>query len=99
MQINPVSTLTSVSSGLGTSSTSAANGAKNFSDIFNDALQEINDSQTANQQSTQALLSGQDEGLETTMITAEKAKLTLELGLAVRNKVMDAYNEIIKMQI
>ena len=98
MQLNSISGLTPVSSGIGTSSTSTSGGAK-FSDIFNDALQELNDSQTESQQSTQALLSGSDEGLETTMITAEKAKLTLELGLAVRNKVMDAYNEIIKMQI
>ncbi len=100
MSINPISAITSAASGMNVGSVS--NTAKNsvsFTDVFNDALQQISDADKVNQQSTVALLSGDDEGLETTMIAAEKAKLTLSFGIAVRNKIVEAYNEIIKMQV
>lgn len=100
MSINPISGLTCVASGLNVGSTAgAAKNSVSFTDVFNDALQQISDADKVNQQSTIAVLSGDDEGLDTTMIAAEKAKLTLSFGIAVRNKIVDAYNEIIKMQV
>jgi flagellar hook-basal body complex protein FliE len=33
------------------------------------------------------------------MITAEKANISLQLTVAIRNKILDAYNEIMRMQV
>lgn len=47
----------------------------------------------------QKFLGGQDEDLHTTILATQKAELAFELGLQVRNKVVDAYQEIMKMQM
>ncbi len=100
MQIDSISGLSSISSSLSVGSSSAGSGGSvGFSDVLNDALEQVIEAEEANQQSTNAVLSGEDEGLETTMISATKAELTLSLAIEIRNKVVDAYNEIMKMQM
>jgi len=48
---------------------------------------------------TQKFLTGENEELHTVVLATQKAELAFELGLQVRNKVVDAYQEIMKMQI
>ncbi len=47
----------------------------------------------------QNFLSGQNEDLHTTVLATQQAELAFELGLQVRNKVVSAYQEIMKMQL
>jgi flagellar hook-basal body complex protein FliE len=47
----------------------------------------------------QKFLTGENEELHTTVLATQKAELAFELGLQVRNKVVDAYQEIMKMQM
>lgn len=47
----------------------------------------------------QKFLTGENEELHTAILATQKASLAFELGLQVRNKVVDAYQEIMKMQI
>jgi flagellar hook-basal body complex protein FliE len=49
--------------------------------------------------SVQKFMSGENEELHTTVLATQKASLAFELGLAVRNKVIDAYQEVMKMQL
>jgi flagellar hook-basal body complex protein FliE len=49
--------------------------------------------------SVQKFLSGENEELHTTILATQKAELAFELGMQVRNKVVDAYQEIMKMQM
>jgi flagellar hook-basal body complex protein FliE len=49
--------------------------------------------------SVQRFLSGENEELHTTILETQKAELAFELGLQVRNKVVDAYQEIMRMQM
>lgn len=49
--------------------------------------------------SIQKFLSGENEELHTTILATQKASLAFELGLAVRNKVVDAYQEVMRMQL
>ncbi|MEI6100396.1 MAG: flagellar hook-basal body complex protein FliE [Eubacteriales bacterium] len=48
---------------------------------------------------TQALLSGQVDDVAQVMIDQQKANLQLDLVVQVRNKVVDAYNQIMNMQV
>jgi flagellar hook-basal body complex protein FliE len=60
---------------------------------------------TANQQIMDAevkvreLASGEEANIHDVMISLEKAKLSFELILAVRNKSLEAYQELMRMQI
>jgi flagellar hook-basal body complex protein FliE len=47
----------------------------------------------------QNFLSGQNEDLHTTILATQQAEMAFELGLQVRNKVVSAYQEIMKMQL
>jgi flagellar hook-basal body complex protein FliE len=49
--------------------------------------------------SVQKFLSGENDELHTTILATQKAELAFELGLQVRNKVVDAYQEVMKMQM
>jgi flagellar hook-basal body complex protein FliE len=54
--------------------------------------------QTAETQVTQ-LAAGQTDNLHQVMLSLEKAKLSFELMLQVRNKLLEGYQEIMRMQI
>lgn len=45
------------------------------------------------------VLDGEDVPLHEIVLQAEKAKVALNLLIEVRNKLLDAYNELMKMQI
>ncbi len=70
-----------------------------FSDILDKALDTVEGTETDNQESTAALLTGEDEAIHTAMLNAEKSYMALSLTVQIRNKVLNAYNEIMQMQL
>jgi|SRR5579885_3167129 flagellar hook-basal body complex protein FliE len=61
-----------------------------------DTIESLNRNAT---EAVQKFLSGQNEELHTTVLATQQAALAFQLGLQVRNKVVDAYQEIMKMQL
>lgn len=49
--------------------------------------------------SVQQFMTGENEELHTTVLATQKAALAFELGMAVRNKVVEAYQEVMRMQL
>jgi flagellar hook-basal body complex protein FliE len=49
--------------------------------------------------SVQQFLTGENEELHTAALAVQKAELAFDLGLQVRNKVVQAYQEIMRMQM
>lgn len=70
----------------------------NFSDLFKDALANVNNQLKQGEQAS-LLLSRGEIDVHNAMIIAEKANLALQLTLAIRNKVTEAYQEIMRMQV
>ena len=70
-----------------------------FSDILSSSLKNAAQADAADKASALKLLTGQSDDLAGLLIDAQKAELSLNLALQIRNKVIDAYNEIIRMQI
>ncbi len=70
-----------------------------FGDILSGAIQSIEGNNRAASNEVQKFLSGESEELHTTVLATQKAELAFELGLQVRNKVVDAYQEVMKMQM
>ena len=70
-----------------------------FSDQLKQALGELNSSQIESGIKTEMLVNGQIDQLHDVMITAQKASLSMSLAVEVQSKDIDAYNEIMRMQI
>lgn len=75
------------------------NPVEGFGEIFNQALQGVNQAQKTSDKLTTDLATGKVENIHEVMIAAEKASLSLELTMQVRNKVVEAYQEVMRMQV
>lgn len=71
----------------------------NFGDIFHNVLDLANQTEAADLADTQSLLTGGVSDLSTAIIAAEKAEIALRLTVQVRNKALEAYNEVMRMQV
>jgi flagellar hook-basal body complex protein FliE len=72
---------------------------ESFVDIFKDALESANSYQKEYEALKSRQIMGEDIDIHSITIAGEKAKLSLELTLQIRNKAMEAYQEIMRMQI
>lgn len=71
----------------------------NFSDMVKGALDKINEKQITAEEETIKLITGDEQDLSKVLLTTEEARLSLELAYQIRNKIVDAYQEISRMQI
>lgn len=81
---------------------SEANGAgasPSFTEVLRNSLEQVNQLQNEADQSAMALVVGKADNLHEVMIAGERAQLALQLTVAVRNKVVEAYQEISRMQV
>ena len=70
-----------------------------FGEYLKNALGEVNSLQNESDNMSKALAAGQVEDISQVVIAAEKADIALQLTLAVRNKAVEAYQEIMRMQV
>ncbi len=70
-----------------------------FQNILADAIDQANSTDTATQLNAEALLTGDVNNLHDAVIDSEKATIALSLTVQIRNKVIDAYNEVMRMQV
>lgn len=77
---------------------SAASG-ETFLASLKDAIAKVSEAQVQADGSVQALMTGQTTNLHETMIALEKADVSFQLMLQVRNKIVGAYEEIMRMQL
>lgn len=81
------------------SSSQEVNGGKSFGETLKDAIQEVNQLQKVSDKKMQDLATGKTDNIPDVMIAAEKADIALKLMVQVRSKIIDAYQEIMKMQV
>ena len=70
-----------------------------FGKILKDSIKEVNQLQHAADVSIEQLAAGKTKNLHETMIALEKADISFRLMMEVRNKIIDAYHEIMRMQV
>ncbi|MDN5344426.1 MAG: flagellar hook-basal body complex protein FliE [Clostridia bacterium] len=73
--------------------------ARSFGDLLKAKLGEINTLQQQADALTQEYLAGQVEDVHQVMLALEQANLSLQLAMQVRNKAVEAYQEIARMQV
>ena len=70
-----------------------------FGDVLKDAISTVNELQKQSDNEIQKLMTGESQDLHTTVIAMQKADLSFQMMMQVRNKIMEAYKEIMGMQI
>jgi flagellar hook-basal body complex protein FliE len=73
-------------------------GATPFADLLSDAVGTVTQLQDQSHATVTGLLTGSGVDVHTAMIATEKADMAFELALAVRNKAVQAYQQVVGMQ-
>jgi flagellar hook-basal body complex protein FliE len=94
-QLNATSALAS-----GKTAPVAEAGTANFADMLKGAVNEVNDAQQGAEKLSQAFQLGQpDANIQDVMISLQKANLSFQTMVQVRNKLAAAYQDVMNMQV
>jgi flagellar hook-basal body complex protein FliE len=77
----------------------AAPASEPFESVLDRLVGEVQARQTAAQEAVQGLLSGQGVPLHQAMIALEEAQVSFQLMVEVRNRLLEAYQELMRMQV
>lgn len=70
-----------------------------FSKIVKEKLDQVNDKQVEAENKTIELIKGETNDIHEVMLSVEEARLSLELAVQIRNKIVEAVQELNRMQI
>jgi flagellar hook-basal body complex protein FliE len=76
----------------------AAPAGSPFADLLTDAVGQVNGLEQQAQAAVHGLMTGSGVDVHQAMIATEKADMAFELALAVRNKAVQAYQQVMGMQ-
>ena len=71
----------------------------NFTDVLNNAVNKVNDSQVKANKDIEALIKGDDIRMHEVMLSTQEAQISMQLMLEMRNKLYDAYKELSSVQL
>jgi flagellar hook-basal body complex protein FliE len=73
--------------------------SSSFQNMLGGFVQEVSDKQAAAGQAVTGLLSGKNVSLHQAMISVEEASVSFQLMVEVRNRLLDSYQELMRMQV
>lgn len=79
--------------------TGSAAGASGFDNVIKKAISDVNELQSTADTVTNKLAAGDSIDIHQAMIAMQKASTALQFTIQVRNKVIEAYQEIMRMQV
>ena len=100
--ISPITAPSLAASPIISGATSAAGAGAtgaSFQNLLHSAIQNVEASSASASSAVQGYLAGGPQELHSTILAAQSAELDFEMFLQVRNKVVSAYEEIMRMQI
>ena len=74
-------------------------GQVSFADMLKDAVGKVNTMQKTADTKMEQLATGRTDNIQDVMVATEQADIAMRLMVNIRNKVIDAYQEIMKMQV
>jgi flagellar hook-basal body complex protein FliE len=100
MQLNTISVHNTLAPDLGEigPGTTGFNGGAPFSGVFKDAVASVNNLADQASSAVEGLMNGSGVDVHQAMIATQKADLSFEMALAVRNKAVSAYQQVMQMQ-
>jgi flagellar hook-basal body complex protein FliE len=82
-----------------TQAPSSANTPASFDNVLTRLVNEVDARQTAAGDSVRGLLAGENVSLHQAMIASEEAGISFQLMVEIRNKLLESYQEMMRMQI
>ena len=79
--------------------TEGAQAGRSFSDFLGEMVQEVNAKQRTSATTVEGVLAGQNIPLHQAMLAMEEASISFQLMVEVRNKLLESYQELMRMQI
>lgn len=73
--------------------------AINFKQFLSDAIDTVNSAEKTSNQMDLLMATGDIENIHDAMIAAQKAEITLNFAIQINNKVIDAYKELMRIQL
>jgi flagellar hook-basal body complex protein FliE len=77
----------------------SSSGGTQFRDMLNSAVNQVESSRNQASQSVDRFLSGEGDDLHSTILSVQRADLEFQMMMQVRNKVVSAYQEVMRMQM
>ncbi len=78
--------------------TSDASGVS-FKQLLTDALNDISALEQESNKLTEDFIAGKTDNIASVLIAGEKASISLSFVMEIRNKIMESYQEIMRMQV
>jgi flagellar hook-basal body complex protein FliE len=72
---------------------------KSFGDTLQKAVMEVNRLQAEADRAAEGLVTGREPNLHRTIVALEKADISFKLMMKVRDKIIDAYREVMRMSV
>lgn len=88
-----------VSKGGSTEDVGASQGTGSFFQALEKTMEEVNQNQLAADEAIKDVVAGKSKNLHEAMLSLQKADLSLKTMMQVRNKILEAYKEIMRMQV
>lgn len=76
-----------------------ATSSVDFSSVLGNGLQTLNTNLNASDQALRRMAAGEEIPLHDVMITMERAQLNLQFAVEVRNRLLEAYQQLTQMQL
>ena len=76
-----------------------SNDEGSFTNMLDKAIEDVNNEQREGYKAMQEIATGEVKNLQGAIQQIEEAELSLKLGLEVKNKALNAYKEVMRMQI
>lgn len=77
----------------------AEGGGRTFGQMLEKSLEQVNEHQVQADHAVKELVAGKSKNIHETMLAIERADMSLKLAMQVRNKILDAYREVMRMQV
>lgn len=74
-------------------------GGPDFGDLLKQALNEVNQASQTAEGEARNLMLGESADMHSAMLAVQKADLSFQMMMAVRSKLIDAYREVMRMQL
>lgn len=98
-QINPIGPLRDLNTAEKSKSIQNPAGGASFKETLNNFLSDVNDMQKKADQSIQKMVAGEITDVHQVMSSVEEASTAFNMMMEIRNKVMDAYQEIMRIRL
>ena len=98
MTLPPITSATG-SAGLSAAQSAPPRAAEGFGDTIASALEAVSESEFAADAIAENIATGGDATVQQLMVSMTKAQLNVDLLVQVRNRAVEAYQEIMRMQV